>query len=748
METRAQRGAQYAGVSVPASSAGFGQAFCEVAKHFFVFRSQHWIPFVTAGQLFWQSVSNEHVATHCLSAAGGVVVDAVLGGGSFVSSRGAGSVGVFSASTDVSEVAQATRIPAIARDGRIRLACFTAAEHPPPRWKTRVTRASQKPFFLNQNTGFRPDSSNASMEMELRSSSAPDRGFLAPFVRILTPFFAGKRALGVLIALGVVVFLPAITAPFFLDDFLHVAMVEGEFPGRRSAFDFYDFVADDNRAEMLERGLLPWWTHPALRIRFFRPLASVLVWFDHALFGHHALPMHLHSVLWWALAVLVVHRLFAQTFARRTSLIATAVFALAPCHWLPLAWLANRETLLAITFGVSGLLVVRRPLLAALAFALALAGGGEYALAFGGYVLAWSLVSRDVPRASRAAALASFAVPAATYLAVRTRLGYGAVGSGFYTDPLREPLSFASKVPWRGVVLLVESWLTFDASSFTPGSQRWLLVVLLLGAALLCVPPLVRAVRALEPARKTKATWLVLGSVLSLSPVLAVVPAMRLLGICTIGVALAVALVLEQAWFHDRDVARTREVELAWVAALVLGYAHLVHGPGTSFTLALRHRKEASKFVDGAAWLRARAPDTAEARVGIVRGMSLTFFTPFAIDPKGRTPAKWCLLAHSGHTLAVRRAEKVLELSSSEDRGLFPVGDGNLFRSEEAALKVGDEVKNGCVRAKILEVGPRGPRSVRLTLDDPSALTWVEDDYDGWKTVELPAVGFGAPFDP
>lgn len=576
----------------------------------------------------------------------------------------------------------------------------------------------------------------------------PDRRFLAPFVRILTPFFAGKRALAVVIALGVVVFLPAITAPFFLDDFLHVAMVEGEFPGKRSVFDFYDFVADDNRAEMLERGLLPWWSHPLLRIRFFRPLASVLVFCDHALFGHHALPMHLHSVLWWALAVLVVHRLFAQTFERRTSLLATAIFALAPCHWLPLAWLANRETLLAITFGVSGLLVVRRPLLATLCFALALAGGGEYALAFGGYVLAWSLVTRDVPKASRVATVASFAVPAAAYLAVRTKLGYGAVGSGFYTDPLREPLSFLHKVPWRSVVLLVESWLTFDASGFTPGTQRWLLVVVLLLAALVCVPPLLRALRALEPARRTKATWLLLGSFLSLAPVLAVVPAMRLLGICTIGVALAVALLLEQAWFHDRVAPRTPAVELTWVAALVLAYAHLVHGPGTSFALALRHRKEALKFVDGAAWLRARAPDVTAARVGIVRGMSLTFFTPFAIDARGRTPAKWCLLAHAGHTLVVRRSERVLELSSSEDRGLFPVGDGNLFRSAEAALHVGDEVKNGCVRAKVLELGPRGPRSVRLTLDDPSALTWVEDDYDGWKTVDLPAVGFGAPFDP
>ncbi len=551
-----------------------------------------------------------------------------------------------------------------------------------------------------------------------------------------------------MLALGVVVFLPAILAPFFLDDFLHVAMVEGTFPGKRTAFDFYDFVGDDNRAAMLERGLLPWWSHPSLRIRFFRPLASVLVWGDHVLFGHHALPMHLHSLAWWALAVVVVHRLYAQTFERRTSLLATAMFALAPCHWLPLAWLANRETLLAITFGVSGLLVLRRPLLAAFCFGLALAGGGEYALAFGGYVLAYAVLARSAPVRARALSVVSFAVPAALYLAVRTKLGYGAMGSGFYTDPLREPSAFLDKVPWRSVALVVESWLSFDVSGFTPGSARWLVVLMLAASVAVCAPPMRRAYAALEPAWREKATWLLAGSFVSLAPVLAVVPAMRLLGICTIGVAVASAIVIEQAWFRDKDAPKTRAVELGWLAALGLAFAHLVHGPGTAFTLALRHRREALKFVDGAAWLRDRAPDVTAARIGIVRGMSLTFFTPFAIDPRGRTPAKWCLLAHSGHTLVVRRSERTFELTTSEDRGLFPIGDGNLFRSEHAALRVGDRVANGCVRAKILELGPRGPRSVELTVEDPASMTWVEDDYDGWKEAPLPAVGFGQPFDP
>src|SRR5688572_22493226 len=129
---------------------------------------------------------------------------------------------------------------------------------------------------------------------------------------------------------GLAVFAPAIASPFFLDDYLHASMVEGTFPGKRSPFDFYDFVDDANRAEMLERGLVPWWASPNLTIRFFRPLSSALLYADHKVFGHHALPMHLHSLVWWVCAVLLVRSRFRASFSPRVAAIATAIFALAP----------------------------------------------------------------------------------------------------------------------------------------------------------------------------------------------------------------------------------------------------------------------------------------------------------------------------------------------------------------------------------------------------------------------------------
>jgi hypothetical protein len=78
--------------------------------------SQHCTPFVTAGQLLWQSESDAHVDTHTLAGAGGGVVD-----GGMVAA-GAGSVGCWSEMGAVSDAAQATARRADDRTGRMRLA--------------------------------------------------------------------------------------------------------------------------------------------------------------------------------------------------------------------------------------------------------------------------------------------------------------------------------------------------------------------------------------------------------------------------------------------------------------------------------------------------------------------------------------------------------------------------------------------------------------------------------------------------
>lgn len=570
----------------------------------------------------------------------------------------------------------------------------------------------------------------------------------------------GGLVLGGILLTGAVLFSPAVRAPLFLDDYLQGAMVEGTFPVPRSPWNLYDFVDDGARAVLTDRGLLPWWSHPHLAIRFLRPLSSGLVWMDHRVFHHGALAMHLHSLAWWMVAVLAVRFFYASYFSPRQTLLATAIFALAPCHALPLAWVANRETLVSLAFGGLALAAEARwrderrlvdGIVASGLFTLAMLGGGEYALCFGGYVLAMDLIRRE-SLVRRVAGWVPFLVPAFFYLVVRGVLGYGTAGSGFYLDPMRDTVAFLTNAPSHAASLLATGWLTLDSEAWGGGLSRWLLGAIVGAVAFGLVVPVRRAFAALPVPSRRVAIWLLFGSIFALVPTLAVVSARRLLGVGMVGIAATVALVLDRAWFTVDDaptVARGRKEALLSLAALGLGFAHLVHGPATAWLQSRRHRADAAEFEGRMRWLRERVRASGKTEVGVLRGTAGAFFAPFAIDARGRPPARWCVLAQAGHVLALRRDLHTLDLVAGEGRSLFPVGEHNLYRNASAVLHVGDVVSARGLRVTILEEGDGGPRSARFEFDDdPEMRLWINDAFANTEEVELPSRGFGAPFDP
>lgn len=536
-------------------------------------------------------------------------------------------------------------------------------------------------------------------------------------------------------------------------------MVEGTFPVKRGMLELYDFVDDTDRAVLASKGLLPWWTDPTLTIRFFRPLSSALLWFEHKIFAHAALPMHVHSFLWWIAATLAVHALYKRFLDRRPRLLATAMFALSPCHSLPLAWLANRETLISLTFGALALSAqsrwrderrTRDALVACAFFALGLLGGGEYALCCGGYVLAMDLVRRESPW-RRVTGWLPFLVPAIAYLTVRAMLHYGTAGSGYYTDPLRDPRAFLANVPMRAVLLLGSDWMGFDPETWRHGAMRGILTAMVLTTALALVDPIRRTLARQDDDVRKAATWLLIGSFLALVPVLAVVTARRLLGASMIGVAPVVALLLERAWFptDEEDAkARTWAGSLVALSALGLGFAHLVHGPATSWIVSNQHKNDASDFHVRVDLMRSTVGDPTKADIAMARGLAGAFFAPFALDPQGRTPARWSVLTHAGHVLVRRVDERTLDLVVPQGRCLYPVGERNLYRSPRA-MRVGTVLNAPGYTVTILENGDLGPRAARFSFDSSlEGITWFADDFDELRPLTLPQIGFGLALDP
>ena len=316
--------AQYAGVGSGVGSAGFGQADVFEPQHVFVFVSQHCTPPARAGQPVAQSASVAQVDGHVLG--GGVV--AGVAAGNFVSG-GAGSVGDVSSAGTSALFAQAVAI---------RTAVTANADFDKVAYFTRGTIGDE----LQKNRPDRLTLTFAMIEPITSTPATPEKqGNARTYIGAKGQSETRKKSrrplleLALLFAIGAALFSPAVLTPLFLDDYLQGAMVEGTFPSPRSPFNLYDFVNEHDRATLTERGLLPWWSHPKLAIRFFRPLSSALLWVDHRVFSHAALPMHLHSLFWWAAAVLAVRALYRRVFAPRVTLLATAIFALAPCHALP-----------------------------------------------------------------------------------------------------------------------------------------------------------------------------------------------------------------------------------------------------------------------------------------------------------------------------------------------------------------------------------------------------------------------------
>jgi hypothetical protein len=123
--------------------------------------------------------------------------------------------------------------------------------------------------------------------------------------------------------------------------------------------------------------------------------------------------------------------------------IATGIYALAEGHFLPIAWIAARHTLLATAFSLLAFWLHARAredgwtagrALSLLAFALGLLAG-EMALGAAVLIGAWELLARRDPIGRRIAALAPAAALAVLYVASYAAMGYGARHSGAYLDP-------------------------------------------------------------------------------------------------------------------------------------------------------------------------------------------------------------------------------------------------------------------------------------------------------------------------
>ena len=263
------------------------------------------------------------------------------------------------------------------------------------------------------------------------------------------------------------------------------------------------------------------------------------------------------------------------------------MYALDGAHAVPAAYLANRNALIACCFGFLSVLAFVRwrkhrrattRWVSVLMLALALSAG-EMGLATAAYLFSYALtVDRDGIRA-RLMRLLPYGAVLGAWVLIYKLGNFGSHGSGFYMDPLHDPLGFAGSFCQRAAFLLMGQWSSLPAEmsmANAPSSSAFFHLsvfsfVVAAIVAVLFIPLLVH---------DRMARFWGLGAMLSLLPIGAVGPENRLLGFVGLG-SMALLAQLTQALFAGSFVAPVPRVwkGFAWTATMLLLLIHLIAAP-------------------------------------------------------------------------------------------------------------------------------------------------------------------------
>jgi hypothetical protein len=540
-------------------------------------------------------------------------------------------------------------------------------------------------------------------------------------------------------ALAVLLAAPALGGGLQGDDWFHrgvfaqVGLLGGAAP-LRDLFVFFDGGSGTTR--LTEAGLLGWWVPEGLRVAFFRPLSSLTHAVDHALWPDSAVLAHLHGLLYLGLAAGFAAALFRRVLGPGPAAAAAALFfAVEDAHAIGAAWLANRNAAVAAAAGIGALWAAALPgrrgeVLGALGYAAALLAGesGVAALAFRAALV--------VGRPGALRALAPWVGITVLWRLGYNAAGFGAVHSGLYVDPGREPIRFLLAAAERLPLLMFGQVAQFPVDAWGlagPGVRAGLAVLALVGvgAAVAVLGPTLRR----DPRARRWAAGLVLACV----PFCAAFPMERLLFFPSLGWAGLLGLA----------VAAAAPVSAAPPpVGRALGALAAVHGPVAALLLL---GKTASLPLQGAVFTEAAA---AAPRDPALAGHQLVFLngTDFApvylallrwLDPAGPpAPAALGLLWPQTTGLTVHRLDDhTLRLVGDDAMLRVPVE--TLLRDGALPFTAGHLVRRPGYTLTVEAVDADGRVTVAVArfdrpLDDPS-LRFFAFFPSGGRPVDRPA---------
>lgn len=575
---------------------------------------------------------------------------------------------------------------------------------------------------------------------------------------------------------------PGVKGTLLADDWDHYAMSEHVYPVELPAWDLFRFVGDSvvERTALLDSGRLPWWSAPNLHLAVFRPVSSLLVHADYAWLGgsHHPEWLHLHSMAWWLVLLAAVAQLYRRLLPLPVAALALAIYAADDAHVYPVVWIANRSELVSVGLVSWALCAhlaantAQRPArlraIALLLVALALLAG-EHAVAPLCYLFSFELLSESTSWSTRWQRIAPYFAITAGYVFWRASLGYGVAGSGFYVDPIAEPVRYFDATLTRLPLLAgdlvfgiaAEWWywgLPWQLDGLTEAGlvpAQWIvpeelarLQVGIGAAALICC--LGVGTYYLRFGNRGQRTYsaLLLGAVVSFVPLAGTASMTRLTVAPAIAFDAVVAYVL---WSLFNEVTK-RSQPLRRLTSAVLTIAIVaIHGAramwfsyhGATYLTNSSHLEYG--WTTSADFGNA---DVTKRHVFIVsaRDQTTQYLMPFVLYAAGLpVPLTTHLLSPAGQNSHVltRVDANVLDIQYPEpikDKAFVPM----VYREAGSDFFPGQRFGNPLFDVEVKSVRGGQPRHLRFTfqdsLDDMSYL-FVYPTADGIQELELPALG-------
>jgi hypothetical protein len=521
--------------------------------------------------------------------------------------------------------------------------------------------------------------------------------------------------------------LPGLTSPLLQDDVVHRAMLHGKLPGLEwRPHELYDFIGAPSRqaGRLREVGFVPWFASDELRIRFFRPLSSLVTAADAVAFGERTWLSRLHSLIWFFGVLGLVAALHHRFLPARTAGLATVLYAIAFGHLMPVSWIAARYALISSAFALLSVWCHLRSReddwrpgywLAPVALASALLAG-EIALGAVALIGAWELLARRDAIRRRVAALAPGLVLVVAYLLAYVAMDYGVGGSAAYVAPSAD-LQTLMRLGRHAFILAGELVAATPSDAFGSAEPASQTVAALWGAVTIAAAwGVVRlAWPDVDPRERLALRWMPVAAAGALLPGTFAIVGGRVLtlALAPATAVMAVVFVRGFAAARNRTLSRTARA-IAAVVVLGFGAGQFVAGPvlrvGLGRLLAETARAQHE--------LAARLPPCSGTMVIVAAAdPTVASYVPATLLLRDRGPARLRVLslADRDHRLdeVTRTGFDLTTLGGARERTMWE----RLFRQEP--VPAGLHVSTAGLDVTVLEADNGAPVRLRAEFDVP-----------------------------